>query len=410
MQRRNNYNRRSNRRSRYRNNNRRRHQQSQDHYAQKRRYQQRWKKKVTKFEIGAYVCIKKQREGVGIVDRISNTTANSYRIAFKNGARAYYRHNKISLISADEYFGASADFIIDKTLPSPSPTPIPQYRDVFYSPSPSPSPMPNAEDMGDIQLQADSQQIRFKEPMEVKGNDEILLNEEVQNQKMQIKVDDSPQDTRVPEPKQAIEDEKAEKNEKDEQNERDERKEKDQKDEQDQKNEKDQKNELVVDKDEIILMEEEKSDIAEVDAVQTYQFNDDVKEHKKDVSKVMKKKEQLKLSKFEKKKKLYYKVKDAREREFLVMCDENRMIDLKALHEYIEYFGEKKTSRNSVGHFLKWMQPNARGFVSFSKFVKAIEDDGDVVKAWVRFRKYGNPKPRKTRRVLLAAKRKILSK
>lgn len=325
---------------------------------------------------------------------------------FKNGAWAWFGHAKISLISEDEYFGASADFIIDESLPSPSPTPIPQYRDVFYSPSPSPSPMPKAEDMDAIQLQADPQQIRFKEPMEVKGNDEILLNEEAQNKQMQIKVDDSPQDTRVPEPKQAVEDEKAEMNEKDERNERDERNEKDQ------KNEKDEKNELVVDNDEIILMEEEKSDIAEVDAVQTYQFDDDVKEAQpaQNVSKVMKKKQQPKLSKFEKKKKLYYKVKDAREREFLVMCDENRMINLKALHEYIEYFGKEKVHKIKVGHFLNWMQPNARGFVSFSKFVKAIEDDGDVVEAWKRFKKYGNPKLRKTRRVLLAAKRKSLSK
>ncbi len=46
----------------------------------KRRHQTQQKRE---FEIGAFICIRKQREGVGFVKKTGDK--NSYLIAFKNG-------------------------------------------------------------------------------------------------------------------------------------------------------------------------------------------------------------------------------------------------------------------------------------------------------------------------------------
>merc|ERR1712154_166574 len=103
----------------------------------------------------------------------------------------------------------------------------------------------------------------------------------------------------------------------------------------------------------------------------------------------------IEVSKFEKKMKQYYKVKDLRERSFLIMCDENKMIDTQSMKEYIHHFGKIKPSRKTVKEFIDSMKPNGNGKVSFSKFVKAIDDDGDVIKAFQRFQNDGSTRSKK---------------
>jgi len=94
-------------------------------------------------------------------------------------------------------------------------------------------------------------------------------------------------------------------------------------------------------------------------------------------------------NKFEKKLKLYKKMSNLRERAFLVMCDENKMIDAEMLFGYIEHFGKEKASREAVEQFFEFMKPNAKRLVTFSKFVRAIDEDGDVCAAFERFKTYG---------------------
>ena len=87
---------------------------------------------------------------------------------------------------------------------------------------------------------------------------------------------------------------------------------------------------------------------------------------------------------------------DLRERSFLVMCDESKMIGFKALMDYIVLrYGDKKPSRKTVRRFFDSMKPNANGMVSFSKFIRAIDADGDVVAAFKRFRKSGRSRSTK---------------
>merc|ERR1712173_196203 len=91
----------------------------------------------------------------------------------------------------------------------------------------------------------------------------------------------------------------------------------------------------------------------------------------------------LSTTNFERKMKMYYKVSDLRERAFLIMCDESKRIDVDMLYGYIKHFGggKEKVIRKEVKQFFDFMKPNANQMVTFSKFVIAIDDDGDVVAA-----------------------------
>eukprot|EP01083_Nonionella_stella_P196710 723557_1 len=75
------------------------------------------------FEVGAFICIRKQRDGVGIINKKNK---NSYLVCFKNGNWGWYRSSKIDGITAQDYVEASEQFKIDKHLPSPSPSPSPE--------------------------------------------------------------------------------------------------------------------------------------------------------------------------------------------------------------------------------------------------------------------------------------------
>merc|ERR1712228_793414 len=157
-------------------------------------------------------------------------------------------------------------------------------------------PMQNDEETEFIKTT--NQQIKFKESMEL--NEEILNVS--QNERIQIKVNDISQ---FDDKKESVDD----------------------------------KNDAVVENknnqnDTNLVIEEDNSDIEEVDEVQHFQFDDDDKKEEqtenvkqKQIKIENKPKEKKKLSKFEKKMKLFYKVKDLRERSFLIMCDENKMID-----------------------------------------------------------------------------------
>ena len=103
----------------------------------------------------------------------------------------------------------------------------------------------------------------------------------------------------------------------------------------------------------------------------------------------------VEVSKFEKKMKMYYKVSDLRERAFLIMCDESKRIDINMLFGYIEHFGGQKPDRKEVKQFFNFMKPNASEMVTFSKFVRAIDDDGDVIAAMKRFLESGDSRTKK---------------
>ena len=94
-------------------------------------------------------------------------------------------------------------------------------------------------------------------------------------------------------------------------------------------------------------------------------------------------------SKFERKLKRFKGVSDLRERSFLMMADENKNVDAEAMRLYIEHFGGHRVAAKDAAQFFESMKPNINGMVTFSKFVRAIDDDGDVVGAFERFRKYG---------------------
>ena len=90
-------------------------------------------------------------------------------------------------------------------------------------------------------------------------------------------------------------------------------------------------------------------------------------------------------------------VNDLRERSFLIMCDENKMVDAEALRLYIEHFGGNKVAMKALKPFFESLKPNINGKVTFSKFVRSIDDDGDVVAAFDRFKKYGYSRNDSTR-------------
>ena len=129
---------------------------------------------------------------------------------------------------------------------------------------------------------------------------------------------------------------------------------------------------------------------------------DSVKEKKRKTKKKRKKtksvdsvKMKVEVSKFEKKMKMYYKVSDLRERAFLIMCDESKRIDVHMLYGYIEHFGGTKPNKKEVQQFFDFMKPNASEMVTFSKFVRAIDDDGDVIAAMKRFLESGDSRSKK---------------
>jgi len=81
-----------------------------------------------------------------------------------------------------------------------------------------------------------------------------------------------------------------------------------------------------------------------------------------------------------------YKVSNLRERAFLVMCDESKSVDLQSMCDYIAHFGRMKVRKKTAKGFFESMKPNERSLVSFSKFVKVIDENGDVVAAYKRFK------------------------
>jgi len=89
----------------------------------------------------------------------------------------------------------------------------------------------------------------------------------------------------------------------------------------------------------------------------------------------------------------HHRVMDKRERAFLAMCGRYGRHDglqLQQLNDFIVEIGGVTASRaqwSKVKRFFKSMNPNGSDRVSFSNFVKAIGEDGDVIKAYRRFKK-----------------------
>merc|ERR1712087_751502 len=108
------------------------------------------------------------------------------------------------------------------------------------------------------------------------------------------------------------------------------------------------------------------------------------KKKAKEKAKEVKKPKKPELSTIAKKLKKFYKVKDRREAAYLVMCDSRHdSLTLQSLYEYIAHFEKDAVSKKTVRGFFETMKPNAsNGDVSFSNFVKAIDDNGDVVAAY----------------------------
>eukprot|EP01084_Bolivina_argentea_P008373 15687_1 len=136
------------------------------------------KRRKGEFQIGTFICIRKQHEGVGIINKTGNK--NSYLIAFKNGKWGWYRKTKINVITEEEYNDASSDFIINKNLPSPSPTPL-----MSYSPSPSPINN-NINNQENIQI---NQQIKFKNSMQQNDINDTDNKQQSQESTIQIKIE-----------------------------------------------------------------------------------------------------------------------------------------------------------------------------------------------------------------------------
>eukprot|EP01083_Nonionella_stella_P068597 182308_1 len=325
------------------------------------------------FDVGAFICIRKQREGVGIVNKKNK---NSYLIAFKNGKWGWYRCTKINVITEQEYLQASAQFEIDKNLPSPSPTPS-----FSYTASPAPSPPDHIKDK---QLQYD-EEIKFTEPIAVAPDVDVSSSQAA----FQIKIDDI--SATVP----------------------DEANIKDTTDDTDIDDTKSEPEDVthIDDTSATANIDTTPVDQPDIDACDTKTDEDvvakpvtnikddrDTSDGKRVEAKAKKVIQKVHISKFEKKMKKYggnYKVKDERERSFLIMCDENKRIDYNALYEYIEHFGAVKPSKNKVQLFLDYMKPNVNGFVTFSRFVRAIDEDGDIIAGYKRFKKCGNARATK---------------
>jgi len=102
-------------------------------------------------------------------------------------------------------------------------------------------------------------------------------------------------------------------------------------------------------------------------------------------------------AKFAEKMKKLYRVSDLRERAFLLMCDESKMVDLQSMCDYLAHFGgpDVKVRKKTAKGFFESMKPTARSLVTFSRFVKAVDKDGDVVAAYERFKASGTSRSRK---------------
>merc|ERR1719491_1123105 len=90
----------------------------------------------------------------------------------------------------------------------------------------------------------------------------------------------------------------------------------------------------------------------------------------------------------EKREILYGDHKDKRERSFLIMCDENKMVSYRDFFDFLSYkLNRKKVLKKAMRRFFETMKPNHNDQISYSRFVHAVESDGDVLAAFRRFRK-----------------------
>jgi len=85
------------------------------------------------------------------------------------------------------------------------------------------------------------------------------------------------------------------------------------------------------------------------------------------------------------------KLQDKRERAFVAMCGmRHNRLHLQQLNDFVIEIGHVAacdTQRLKVERFFKSMNPDGNNLVSFSNFVKAIDENGDVIKAYRRFKK-----------------------
>jgi len=308
-----------------------------------------WRKKRKVFVKYDHVCIRKQRNACGIVQR-SGSDGASYLIQYKNGAWAWYRHNKISKISQLEYNDGPTDFVIDKTLPSPSPTPtstpIPLY----------PSPYGRCS----VHLQKDDANTRNK-PLSkaVVDNDDL-------NDDGTYKINKRPKhDTSDNITQEMKEDEKSD-------------------DDIDDGNEDSKENVNGLLKVNKRPMDDSSDDQDEKDAIVLEMKSKKAKKEQKTKPKQNKKK-------YEKRRKKY-KLLAERERSYHVMVEMHEEIDLNSLHEYIEHFGAKEEPKWQVQKFFDKYK-NHKGTISFSQFAKTIDEDGDVMKDYNYFKKFGMTRP-----------------
>jgi len=354
----------------------------------------------------------------------------SYLIAFKNGTWAYYRSSKIEAIDEEQYNAASENFVIDKSLPSPSPSPAPS----SISMSPSPTPDPDVTAANDemkanknIKFTADqSTEVETRTStaahnatertestdtkMEIRigdvdGNenkdeaesvDDVVIEHEVNEEKGVAEAVTAMAEEAIAKAPESNDIEVVESAETDAL-------------EDGIGNEEDKGGEpksAVVTTDESVEIDDEAKSETLV-SVKTEENNTSkrtgkarkatkkkAKEKPKEKAKEPKKPE---LSTIAKKLKKFYKVKDRREAAYLVMCDSRHdSLTLQSLYEYIAHFEKDAVSKKMVKGFFETMKPNAsNGDVSFSNFVKAIDDTGDVVAAYERYKKSGTSRASK---------------
>ena len=102
----------------------------------------------------------------------------------------------------------------------------------------------------------------------------------------------------------------------------------------------------------------------------------------------------LKLRKIKK-----YKLKDERQKSFILLADESKRIDLNGLYEYLQHCKVNNNitvtnfhpSYTNVIQFFKYITGDSiEEWITFSQFVKFIDDDGDIVKAFTNFMNTGH--------------------
>merc|ERR1719295_1100500 len=70
------------------------------------------------------------------------------------------------------------------------------------------------------------------------------------------------------------------------------------------------------------------------------------------------------------------------------MCDENKMVAYRDFVDFLRYkLDRKKIPKKAIRRFFESMKPNHNDQISYSRFVHAVDSDGDVVAAFRRFRK-----------------------